>query len=517
MIRFLLQLFSLVAVLVLAALIYGWVISQSDRYHVFDFLRGRPVTAVIGGESPLIAQAREQTPLLRAVPLDLNSTDVLQKVNLALADLTDAVVPSVVSIDTSTNVNVSQFVPADPFGIFGYRQNRNYKAPGLGSGVVVTREGHVVTNHHVVAGVDEIFVTMHDGNRYQAEWVGSDPNVDVAVLQIKAPEGGVLPEFQPLVFGDSDQVRVGEMVLAVGNPFGLSESVTRGIISAKQRELNDGSNEYFQVDAVINPGNSGGPLVNVRGEVIGINVAIFTGQQDIRVWQGIGLAIPANEVREVFEAIVLGRPLIRGYIGLELENIPRNLALALGLRSTKGAVITDVVKGSPAEEAGLRPGDVITAFDGKETKSAEDALARIRSMNSGEIASVSIVRKRKQVETEVMVMSKSDTNTLRLKSDSSTGQSIVEAIGIEVDELSQQERYEAGIRETTPAIVIRSVKPDSQAEKRFRAGDLIHQINQDRVTDVKTFYDLMGSLPTDKVTVLVLSRNGNVIRAFLNP
>ncbi len=518
MTRVFFQFFSLLVIVGFSAALYWLVIDEDKRYDVFDLFKGRPVTAVIGADQSLVAQADGKSPLLRAVPLNLNDTAVLEEMNMALSDLTDAVVPAVVSIDTSTDVNVSRVVPADPFGFFGYRQNQKYKSPGLGSGVIVTKEGHIVTNHHVVAGVDEILVTVHDGSQYLAEWVGSDPNVDVAVLQIKAPEGVELPDFTPLGFGDSNKVRVGEMVLAVGNPFGLSESVTRGIISAKQRELSDGANEYFQVDAVINPGNSGGPLVNVRGEIIGINVAIFTGQQDVRVWQGIGLAIPANEVREVFEAIVLGRPLIRGYIGIDLENISRSYALALGLSSTQGALITNVVKGSPAEQAGLKAGDVIVSFDGKKAKTAEDALARIRAKKSEETAALKIIRKRQQMETSVTVMAKSDTNTLQFKSDiSATGQSITDAIGIAVSNLTAEQRTAAGLNETTPAIMIDTVEAGSQAEQRFQAGDLIHQINQDPVTDVKTFYDLMGSLPADKVTVLVLSRNGHVIRAFLNP
>lgn len=518
MIRFLQQFLIMLGIVAVSAAAYLALIDEDKRYDIFDLLRQRPVTAVIGGGTPVLAQAENAKPLLRAVPLDLNNTGVLEEVNMALADLTDAVVPSVVSIDTTTNVNVSRVVPADPFGFFAYRQNQNYEAPGLGSGVIVTEHGHIVTNHHVVAGVDEISITTHDGSIYAAEWVGSDPNVDVAVLQIKAPEGGTLPQFQPLVFADSDAVRVGEMVLAVGNPFGLSESVTRGIISAKQRELSDGSNEYFQVDAVINPGNSGGPLVNIRGEIIGINVAIFTGQQDVKVWQGIGLAIPANEVREVFEAIALGRPLIRGYLGLELGNITRNYAIALGLNSTQGALITNVVSGSPAEEAGLMPGDVISKFDGKAAKNAEDALSRIRSLKSGEVADLVIIRKGENLATSVKAIAKSDTNTLKLRSDiSANGQTIADALGITVSDLTPEQRMAIGLRDDDAAIVITGVKADSQAAQRFRVGDLIHRINQDKVTDVATFFDLLGDLPQDRITEMIITRDGRPIRARLSP
>ena len=517
MARFLLRLLGVALIGGFSAFLYLGLIDAGERYDIFDLLKRRSLTAAIGVETPVVAQS-DANPLLRAQPLDLNNTGILEEVNRSLADLTDAVVPSVVSIDTTTSVNVTRVVPADPWGFFGYRQNENYQSPGLGSGFIVTEQGHLVTNHHVVAGVDKIRVTLHDGSQFEAEWVGSDPNVDVAVLQLKAPEGGQLPALQPLAFGDSEAVRVGEMVLAVGNPFGLSETVTRGIISAKQRELSDGANEYFQVDAVINPGNSGGPLVNVRGEVIGVNVAIFTGQEDVRFWQGIGLAIPANEAREVFEAIVLGRPLIRGYVGLEVENITRNYAIALGLNSTQGALITNVVKDSPAEGAGLKPGDVIVKFDGKAANSAEDTLTRIRSKKAGEVAQLTVIMKGQSMEAAVQAIAKSDTNTLKLRSDiAANGQSIAEALGITVGNLTPAQRTAVGLPETTAAVVITEVKSESQAAKRFRPGDLIHRINQDPVTDVATFYDLLGSLPQDKTTVMVLSRDGQIIRAFLNP
>lgn len=519
MFRFLFHLACLILVATVSGLVYFGLFVRSERYDLLDLLKRRPLTAVIGVERPVLAQGTASpAPLLRAEPLDLNHLGVLAEVNRAVSDLTDAVVPSVVSIDTTTNVNVTRVIPTDPFGFFGYQQNESYAAPGLGSGVIVTDKGHIVTNHHVVAGVDEIRVTLHDGSQYEAEWIGSEPNVDIAVLQLKAPEGGSLPPLQPLVFGNSDEVRVGEMVLAVGNPFGLSETVTQGIISAKQRELSDGANEYFQTDAVINPGNSGGPLVNVRGEIIGINVAIFTGQENVRVWQGIGLAIPAKEAREVFEAIVLGRPLIRGYLGLDVDNLSRNYAMALGLQSTQGALITDVSKGSPAEEAGLKPGDVIVKFDGKAIRNAEETLSRIRAKKAGEVADLTVIRKGQSIETAVTSIAKSDTNTLKLRSDiAKSGQAIADALGITVANLNESQRRSLNIPDELPAVIITDVKAESQAARRFQRGDLIHRINQEAATDVSTFYDLLGDLPQDKTSVMVLSRGGRLIRALLNP
>ncbi|HRQ88849.1 MAG TPA: trypsin-like peptidase domain-containing protein [Bacteroidia bacterium] len=517
MARFFLHLAAVALIGTFSGWLYFNFLATGDRYGLLDLLKRRPLAAVIGADRAVLAQSGGGKPLLHAEPLDLNNTSVLAEVNRAVSDLTDAVVPSVVSIDTTTNVNVTRVVPTDPFGLFGYRKSESYAAPGLGSGMIVTEQGHIVTNHHVVAGVDAIRVTLHDGSQYEAEWIGSEPNVDIAVLQLKVPEGGTLPPLQPLAFGDSNSVRVGEMVLAVGNPFGLSETVTQGIISAKQRELSDGANEYFQTDAVINPGNSGGPLVNVRGEIIGVNVAIFTGQENVRVWQGIGLAIPANEAKEVFEAIVLGRPLIRGFIGVEVDNVSRNYAIALGMSSTQGAVVTDVAKGSPAEEAQLKPGDVIVKFDGKPIRKAEEALTRIRAKKAGEVANLSLIRKGQPVEVSVTAIAKSETNTLQLRSNiSASGQAIAEALGITVADLAPAQREALGLGDA-PAILITRVKPGSQAAQRFQAGDLIHRINQEPVKNAASFFDLLGSLPHDKTSVMILSREGRPIRAFLNP
>jgi serine protease Do len=440
-------------------------------------------------------------------------------VNLALADLAEKVVPAVVSIDTSTTVNVPSYEPVDPFGFFGFRRGeQRYQSPGLGSGMIVSEDGHVITNHHVVAGVDEIQVKTHTGEQYQAEWVGSDPSVDVAVLKILPQEGGESPRFPALGFGDSDQVRVGDMALAIGNPFGLSETVTSGIISAKQRQLTDGANEYFQTDAVINPGNSGGPLVNIRGEIIGINTAIFTGQQDVRVWQGIGLALPSNEAREVFEAVAHGKPLLRGYLGLELSELTRYLAYQLGLRTTRGAVVVGVSEDSPARKSGLEPGDVIAAFNGKEVTSAADVLQRIRRMKSGDPVTLTIVRKGEAMELKSVIAEVPDATSLKLRSDiTSSGQSIAKELGITIRDLTKNEREAFGLDESDPAVIISAVEPGSQAEQRFRAGDMIHAINRNPVRSQAEFFDLLGSLPRDEESVIILTRRGQRFYAVLNP
>lgn len=505
-----------------AAWIYHGSIAGEDRYTLFDLLQGTPTPAAIAqAANPELLEAPEEVPPTDEPGGELNGTELLQRVNLALADLTDKVVPSVVSIDTTTTVEVPRYQAVDPFGLFGYRRyNQRYEAPGLGSGVIVSKEGHILTNHHVVAGVDAIRITLHDGDLHDAEWVGSDPAADVAVLKIIMPEDTKTPpSFQPLEFGDSDRVRVGDMALAIGNPFGLSESVTRGIISAKQRRLSDGGNEYFQTDAVINPGNSGGPLVDIHGRIVGINTAIFTGQQEVRVWQGIGLAIPSNEAREVYEAIAFGKPLIRGYLGLALDNLSAGMARALRLRTTRGALVTHVDEDSPADQAGLLPGDFIVTFNGAEVTSAEDALQRIRRMKSGAAVKMAVIRKGEPVEVETAVAERPDTTTLQLRSDiTASGQGMSESLGLDVRDLSAAERQAFGLRDEHPAILIADVRADSQAGKGgLRPGDLIHAINRDPVNSAAEFYDLLGALPKNRNSVIVLTRQGRRIDVYLNP
>lgn len=514
--------FLLAASLIGAGWFYHWKISGEDRYSIFDLLRGKPAPAVIGQSTAASGTAKsdETPPPKNPDAPALNNTELLLQTNRALADLTDEVVPSVVSIDTTTTVDVPRYEAVDPFGFFGYRRsNQRYQSPGLGSGVIVSKEGHVLTNHHVIAGVDSIRVTLHNGEQHDAEWVGSDPASDVAVLKILVKEDAdSKPVFHPLDFGDSDQVRVGDLALAIGNPFGLSESVTRGIISAKQRRLSDGANEYFQTDAVINPGNSGGPLVDARGEIIGINTAIFTGQQDVRVWQGIGLAIPSNEAREVYEAIAFKKPLIRGYLGIELGELSRYQAAALRLRTTAGALVTDVAKDSPAAAVGLLPGDVIVTFDGAEAKTAEDTLQRIRLKKSGDKVTMTVIRKGEPKDLTMTVAERPDTTTLQLRSDiTASGQSISETLGVNVRDLTDQEREAFGLRPTDPAIVISDVKPDSQAAQRFLPGDLIHMINRDPIHTKAEFFDRLGSLPKNEQSVLILTRRGQRFYAVLNP
>lgn len=313
----------------------------------------------------------------------LSETDVpgLSRLSEEFAKISQSVLPSVVSINTST---INRMPVRDVFGFL--RGYRNGISPGLGSGVFVSKEGHVVTNYHVIKGASEIKITTNDLKTYDAEVIGTDTQLDIAVLKVKSGD----KNFPPLSFSDSGKARVGQIVFAVGNPFGLSGTVTQGIISATQRRFSDSTNALIQTDTVINPGNSGGPLINIRGEIVGINVAIFRGEENVHAWQGVGLAIPASDVKTAFETIIRIGKVEPGYFGIQINPTP--VAVSSSLQTSLGALVEIVIPDSPAAKAGLKPGDVITKFGDASFKSLDELLSMIQNARPGQKISITLVR-----------------------------------------------------------------------------------------------------------------------------
>jgi S1-C subfamily serine protease len=284
---------------------------------------------------------------------------------------------------------------------FGLVGERAQVIPGLGSGAIISKEGHVVTNFHVIEGVAEVQIITNDNKKYPATILGASPDRDIALLKIESHR----TDFPALKFANSDEVRVGQIVFAVGNPFGLSGTVTQGIISARDRHLSDSQMDYLQTDTVINPGNSGGPLVNIRGEIVGINVAIYRGDESVRAWQGVGLAVPANSVKTVVDglnekikanAAKAASPSTtgRGFLGLEVSGEPVDIDPVWGT-ARRGALITDISPQSPAAEAGLKPGDVVTKFQGMAFRSPRDLLDIIRTQPPGSEVKLEVIRNNK--------------------------------------------------------------------------------------------------------------------------
>jgi len=302
--------------------------------------------------------------------------------------LVEKVMPAVVSI---TSQRVTQLGPAriNPFDLlFGTKRGRMQPQveTALGSGVIVSREGHVLTNNHVIEGMSEIEVQLADDRTFPARLLGTDPSVDIAVLKIDAPK------LDPLPIGNSDNVKVGQLVFAIGNPFGLSETVTAGIVSAKSRRaMRDSTVEYLQTDAAVNQGNSGGPLINLRGEVIGINTAIFARSEDAG-WLGISFAVPSNVARRALESVIKRGRITRSYLGVTMTNLAPEVAQKLGASSTEGALVTDIVPGSPAERAGLRAGDIIRTFNGRAVKDVAALRSRLNEVDAGERVELGLLR-----------------------------------------------------------------------------------------------------------------------------
>jgi serine protease Do len=346
--------------------------------------------------------------------LDLKDTKLLAQMSEEFSNLSAAVLPAVVSITAET------VVPGrsgwNPF--LGMVRERSQRIPSLGSGAIISKEGHVITNFHVINRASTIFVTTSDNQKLPVTVLGASEERDVALLKIQSDR----KDFPALTFANSDESRVGQIVFAVGNPFGLSGTVTQGIISARDRHLSDSSLDYLQTDTVINPGNSGGPLVDVRGQILGINVAIYQGDENVTSWQGVGLAIPANGAKTIVDAILAkakGMPskapgkqtpntgvMGSGYLGLELNSEPVELG---GIKSKqRGALITDIVRGSPAHLAGLVPGDVITSFNGESFSSPNDLLSIIRMHEPGETVTIDIIRNRQTAQLEATLGARPD-------------------------------------------------------------------------------------------------------------
>ena len=445
-------------------------------------------------ESPGTTTAPESfTP---AEPLDLNNLQVLQRANEEFADLCGRVVPSVVSINTRKTLEVPR-VYLSPFG-YVRRFEEEEQPAGLGSGVFVSREGHVITNHHVIDGVDGIEVITSNGERFPARLIGSDPDLDIAVLVVEG--AGEERKFPALTFGDSAGVRVGETVLAVGNPFGLSETVTRGIISARDRQLSDTSNELFQTDTVINPGNSGGPLLNVRGEIIGINVSIYAGQREVRVWQGVGFAIPADAVKRTFDAIMRrGRP-VYGYLGVRVQETPVEGG---------GILIAGIEEGSPAAAAGLVAGDIVISIHGRPVRSGADLVRRVAQSGVGQKVPLTILRGEDRITVEAVV----EERPSETRGTAPGAPPSAQMFGVQFRDFTAAERKRLGMAPDSPGVLVTGVTRNSPLASALRPGDIVIQLNQMPVTDLNTLTEQARNLPPGQQAFLYLVRSGQ--RAYV--
>lgn len=341
---------------------------------------------------------------------------------------------------------------------------------GAGSGFIVDPDGYVVTNYHVVDGAQDIQVKLLDGSHYKASVVGTDNKTDLAVLKVdaKAP----LPAVR---FGDSSTMRVGDWVVAVGNPFGLGHTATVGVISAKGRDINSGPyDDYIQVDAPINRGNSGGPLFNAQGEVIGVNTAIFSPSGGN---VGIGFAIPASMASDVVADLKADGHIERGWLGVVIQDVTDDMAQSLDLDDSKGAIVSDLVEDSPAEHAGLQQGDVITAVNGKPIKEVHDLTRAVAKLTAGETAKFTLWRDGRPMDVDVIIASAPDSGGGQVLAH---GDSL---LGMRLSSLDQGAREHFGLDEGTRGVVVTQVEPaGAAAQKGIQPGDVIVSVGNDRVS-----------------------------------
>jgi serine protease Do len=466
-----------------------------------------------------VAATSEKYTLATTASVDPKDVSALENLNRERRALVGSIIPSVVSIKTSKKVPVRRQYQLDPSDFFN-RNPRQFRNPNeeamvqnsLGSGVVVTAEGHIITNNHVVDQVDEIEVQLSDGKTKKAKLIGADSVVDLAVLKIDEPG------LKPLKFGDSDAVQAGDFVVAIGNPFGFEETVTDGIISSKGRPNRvDGFGDYLQTNAAINPGNSGGPLVNLRGEIIGINTAIISRSGGS---QGIGFAIPSNSVKTALESLLKNGRIIRGYLGIQARPTQQ------GVTETDGVIIDDVYPNTPASDAKLQRDDVIKKFNGRTVRN----ITELRSL-------VSQVELNKKVEMEVVRGGNTMKITAEIKEQpadylTSRNNPRQPQTPQQPDD-SEEQPDEANalasvdVAELTPDVMkrldlpnrIRGVlvsKVNGEAGE-LRAGDVIEEINQQPVTSVSEYKKVVASLDPNGTQVLSVCRHRTRSFVVLRP
>jgi serine protease Do len=451
--------------------------------------------------------------------LDGPDIDVLERQNQAYERIAKAVTPAIVAIQ-STQVIKAQQSPFmnDPFfrQFFGNvfpQVPREQREKALGSGVIVSPDGYIVTNNHVVAKAAEIEVTLSDKRKFKGKVVGADPSTDVAVVKI---EGSNLPTAP---FGNSDQLKVGDTVMAFGNPFGQYFTVTRGSVSALGRSAGriEDIQNFIQTDAAINPGNSGGALVNVHGQVVGINTAILSGNSGPGGEGGsvgIGFAIPSNMAKDVMEDLIKTGKVSRGYLGVSIRDLDEDLAKQFKIPDTAGALAEDVTAGGPADKAGLKTGDVIRKLNGQAVDDASQLTLRVTKLSPGSTATLDIVRDGQPMTIKVPLGERpSDINSAR-----SGGGAIQQGTlrGIAVQNITSSLREEAGIPPNVSGVVIVQIDPNSPAAQNgLQEGDVIESINRKPVRNVGDFNKLAAEAKGQ--TLLRVNRQGNGAFVVISP
>jgi serine protease Do len=469
--------------------------------------------------------AADQTTAVRAATVTTPITHAIAGGRDSYADVVDVVSPAVVTIRTEGKARMTPTgfqAPDDDFlrrffgdqfgpGPRGPRAPRSFKQRALGSGVIVTTDGYILTNFHVVDGADDIKVEMTDGRTMTATLVGSDKPSDLALLKVTGSG------FKAVAFGNSDTVKVGDVVLAVGNPLGVGQTVTMGIVSGKGRStsVGDGSYEDFlQTDAPINHGNSGGALVNTKGELVGINSQILseTGGNI-----GIGFAIPVNMAQSVMEQLRTKGKVTRAQLGVTVQQVTPEMAQSLGLKSTGGAIVSSVTPNSAADRAGLKQGDVIQSFNGVQVHDFNTLRNRVAEAGPGSTADLVIVRDGSERHVSVKLDELNADKTARRDGSRSDGNDDRTALGVSVAPLTPELASRLGLPKDAAGLVVEDVDPDGRAaDAGIEPGDIIQSVNRHSVKTVDELRDAVTQ-SRDKPVLMLITRQGRSVFVTVRP
>ncbi len=435
----------------------------------------------------------------------------------SFADLAEGQADAVVNISTTKHIKQYQGLPPgfqmppnspfdDFFGdFFRNMPHQQREQHALGTGFVISADGYIVTNNHVVAGADDILVKMRDGTERKARLIGTDAKLDVALLKVKAKG------LKKVKLGDSEKLRVGDWVVAIGNPFGLQQTVTAGIVSAKGRVIGSGPyDDFIQTDAAINPGNSGGPLFNRRGEVVGINTAIISRSGGSN---GIGFAIPINLAKSALEDLRKNGRVSRARLGVHITDVNKETMEALNLKSRDGALVPQVESGSAADKAGIRAGDVIVSIDGTPIRRAHDLPIRVARHTPGDRVKIGIIRDGREKTITVTVEPMPGEEVARGKSGQQEHGEV--RLGVEAEDLTRKLASSFGAR-VKKGIAIQQVHPGSPAARAGIArGDVIYRINGEKVTGMRSYLKLARHFKPGDVLRVMLDRHGDQVFALV--
>lgn len=443
----------------------------------------------------------------QASAISEESVNFLTKTGQAMAEVAEAVKPSIVNVSTTRTRKITEnpYAPYldDPlFRKFFGDRFENQKIPkerktaSLGSGVIVSHDGYILTNNHVIKDADEIRVLLSDKREFKGKVIGSDPKTDIAVIKIEAKD---LPNIE---WGNSDKLKVGEIVLAIGNPFGLNQTVTMGIVSAVER-VNMGIADYvdfIQTDAAINPGNSGGALVNARGELVGLNTAIFSTSGG---YQGIGFAIPSSMANTVMESLITKGKVIRGWLGVSIQPITPELASQFNLKSEEGSLVADVIEGGPAEKAGIMRGDVIVEFNGEKVSNPHNLRNAVAKTPPGEVVKITVIR---EGVTKTLMLTIAE---LASETPQKEGAVVNNAMrGVMVQNITPDIRKQLSLPEKIRGVVISNIGDGSPAETKLIPGDVILEINRKATGSIADYEKIATQIKPDENVLLLVFRKG---------